>query len=933
MSKNRDSNNMKCIKIIHTMGLFFLFALFFSIVDVAYADFIGQKGHRLDAPQNVQGSCDYWYQAFTVGSSSPFIMYFTSEYNADAAILSSESELQKFIGCQSFSAVGNFLFDNQYGISGSATLSPGTYYVGFRNQANVENHVSLELEEGFPKIDNATFEDIYIKKIFMVEPRKKVTHTFTVQEGFRYAFEGCNSGSMDVYVIPETETSNFLDSKVFKYYTDYSEEDDPNSPGLMTLDLPPGKYALAYQNNHADITQSIVYHLYRYRTNPTNSGGGGGSSGSGSGSGGGSSGSSIELEGSAQYEVSGSNVQFSIDTITSYRNGGTSGTLYLELWAKTSQTSSSYYTLASVRMDQLKGGYHRNNVDYTTSFSRPPDGSYYISMNIVEYPHLNTPLSSIQFSNIMTIGNTGGGGTVNQNTDSDGDGIADSLDNCPNTYNTSQADFDRDDLGNLCDSDDDNDGVPDSSDAFPLDATESVDTDHDGIGNKADTDDDNDGVPDSSDAFPLDATESVDTDHDGIGNKADTDDDGDNVPDAQDAFPLDASKSVNTDGNRTNNKTMTVNAGTSQALSEVAYADGLYMAVGGEGTIVTSSDGISWTQKTSGTTESLSAVAYGDGVWSVGGSWYPTPQTLLVSFDDGLTWSDTSAPDHYGITSILYNEDSFVAVTFQGFVMISYDGYQWQELANSTGSTLLDLAFANNLYVASGYLGKLGTASFPSGPWQTQTPSTHTFGGATYGNGTWVMVAGDQTSGSNTGQGEIWTSTHGTGGWEQISYPNKTPLADVLFANGQFLAVGRAGTLLTSTDGMHWQLENSGVNENLNGIAHDGSKFIVVGANGIILFVGPSGTLPTQKNEIPSASDETKPGDVSPAVVPDGNVDVNDAVEVLRMVLGIRTDKPKEADVSPFGKPDGKVDVNDAVVILQRVLGIVSEITVDGNAL
>ena len=76
--------------------------------------------------------------------------------------------------------------------------------------------------------------------------------------------------------------------------------------------------------------------------------------------------------------------------------------------------------------------------------------------------------------------------------------------------------------------DDDGDGVADSSDAFPLDSSEFVDTDSDGTGNNADTDDD-DGVEDSSDAFPLDAAESVDTDSDGTGNNADTDDDGDGV--------------------------------------------------------------------------------------------------------------------------------------------------------------------------------------------------------------------------------------------------------------------------------------------------------------------------------------------------------------------------------------------------------------------
>ncbi|MBU2871775.1 peptidylprolyl isomerase [Colwellia sp. E2M01] len=56
--------------------------------------------------------------------------------------------------------------------------------------------------------------------------------------------------------------------------------------------------------------------------------------------------------------------------------------------------------------------------------------------------------------------------------------------------------------------DTDNDGVIDSIDAFPNDPTETVDTDLDGVGNNADDDDDNDGVLDINDAFPLDATKS-----------------------------------------------------------------------------------------------------------------------------------------------------------------------------------------------------------------------------------------------------------------------------------------------------------------------------------------------------------------------------------------------------------------------------------------
>ncbi|SDH10528.1 hypothetical protein SAMN04488136_10890 [Vibrio xiamenensis] len=123
-------------------------------------------------------------------------------------------------------------------------------------------------------------------------------------------------------------------------------------------------------------------------------------------------------------------------------------------------------------------------------------------------------------------------------SDSDGDGVADTDDAFPDDENE-WVDTDGDDLGNNADTDDDGDGVLDTNDDFPLDATEDTDTDSDGIGNNTDDDDDNDGVLDTEDAFPEDSSESVDTDNDGTGNNADTDDDGDGVPDEYDEDPID----------------------------------------------------------------------------------------------------------------------------------------------------------------------------------------------------------------------------------------------------------------------------------------------------------------------------------------------------------------------------------------------------------
>src|SRR5690606_25281811 len=55
------------------------------------------------------------------------------------------------------------------------------------------------------------------------------------------------------------------------------------------------------------------------------------------------------------------------------------------------------------------------------------------------------------------------------------------LDNCPTTSNPTQINFDGDSQGDACDSDDDNDGVADMGDAYPLDPLQAGDIDSDGV--------------------------------------------------------------------------------------------------------------------------------------------------------------------------------------------------------------------------------------------------------------------------------------------------------------------------------------------------------------------------------------------------------------------------------------------------------------------
>jgi syndecan 4 len=125
--------------------------------------------------------------------------------------------------------------------------------------------------------------------------------------------------------------------------------------------------------------------------------------------------------------------------------------------------------------------------------------------------------------------------------DADGDGLGDVCDNCPRVHNTNQVDSDNDLVGDACDSniDRDGDGVQDSKDNCPNVAnSDQLDTDNDGRGDECDKDKDNDGIVNNEDNCPLVYNPNQeDTDNDGIGDACRYDFDNDTVPNYLDNCP------------------------------------------------------------------------------------------------------------------------------------------------------------------------------------------------------------------------------------------------------------------------------------------------------------------------------------------------------------------------------------------------------------
>ena len=77
-----------------------------------------------------------------------------------------------------------------------------------------------------------------------------------------------------------------------------------------------------------------------------------------------------------------------------------------------------------------------------------------------------------------------------------------------------------------------------------------------------------------------------------------------------------------------------------ESLNDLIYANSIFMAVGDNGFIETSIDGITWTIETTGTTENLNGITYNsiEGLFVVVGD----NNTIIQSADNGATWTASS---------------------------------------------------------------------------------------------------------------------------------------------------------------------------------------------------------------------------------------------------------------------------------------------------
>jgi hypothetical protein len=194
-------------------------------------------------------------------------------------------------------------------------------------------------------------------------------------------------------------------------------------------------------------------------------------------------------------------------------------------------------------------------------------------------------------------------------------------------------------------------------------------------------------------------------------------------------------------------------------LKSVIYAQGLWVAAGIGGVIMTSTNATNWTQQFSPVPYDLNDVTYGNGQFVVVGDKFPSPDATIL---------------------------------------VSTEGSFWQNLSYSLGKNARAITFAKNRFLIGANDGRFLTSTNPSSGLWTFQFAAYSYDGAnlrgvTERSNIWIAV------GNNGIIMTAYTSNTNTiGPWKGRLSRTVENLHGVQYFKGSFLAVGNRGIILQS---------------------------------------------------------------------------------------------------------------------------------------
>ena len=145
------------------------------------------------------------------------------------------------------------------------------------------------------------------------------------------------------------------------------------------------------------------------------------------------------------------------------------------------------------------------------------------------------------------------------------------------------------------------------------------------------------------------------------------------------------------------------NAGTYRSS---IFKDGLFIVVGysstSSGRIITSTDSINWTSRTS-VSGNNNAIVHGNGTFIIGAT---GTTTSFQTSSNGTTWTARTGANSSGCLGLAYGNGVFVSVGPNGAIQTSSDnGTTWTNRTSPTTSNLYSVAYGDGVFVAGGDSG------------------------------------------------------------------------------------------------------------------------------------------------------------------------------------------------------------------------------------
>ncbi|MFE6796528.1 cadherin-like beta sandwich domain-containing protein [Paenibacillus chitinolyticus] len=263
------------------------------------------------------------------------------------------------------------------------------------------------------------------------------------------------------------------------------------------------------------------------------------------------------------------------------------------------------------------------------------------------------------------------------------------------------------------------------------------------------------------------------------------------------------------------------NAGTD--LNQVAYGNGKWVAVGNLGTIMTSSDGLSWS-KTTIALSSAVGVTYAGSQWIVTGA-----GGKIATSPDAVTWTVRTTGASANLSAAAYNGTVWVIAGYSGVILSSPDGIVWTPRTSGTTAPFYSVTYGGGLFAAVGSSGTIRTS--PDGiTWTTRSGGPDDLMGINYGAGQFVAGGSNQRVVTSS-DGITWTP-------RTISVAGMN-LYGIAYGANKFVAIGDIGggpgAIISSPDGITWSAEKTGIGGFLNHVGFANGRFVTVGGSGTML--------------------------------------------------------------------------------------------------